>query len=110
MVNNPGTYNFCCIAWKALITDEKGNPVLAANTMPDEAWNAHSLREVRKAMLNGEKLDACKKCWTQEDIGKDSYRQRHNREWIGRLGLKEIERRVQYTKDNDYYIDTPPDY
>ena len=56
MVNNPGTYNFCCIAWKALITDEKGDPVLAANTMPDKAWNAHSLRKVRKAMLNGEKI------------------------------------------------------
>ena len=110
MVNNPGTYNFCCIAWKALITDEKGNPVLAANTMPDEAWNAPSLRKVRKAMVNGEKLDACSKCWTQEDVGKDSYRQRHNREWIGRLGLKEIEKRVQYTKDNDYYLNTPPDY
>jgi sulfatase maturation enzyme AslB (radical SAM superfamily) len=110
MVNNPGTYGFCCIAWRAHLLDKKGNAVYAGNTTPAEAWNADSLRDVRKAMIKGEKLDACSKCWFQEETGKNSYRQRHNQEWVQRLGLKEIERRVEETKDNDGHLSTPPDY
>ena len=110
MVNNPGTYGFCCIAWRAHLVDKDGKVVHASNTTPIEAWNAHSLREVRKAMAKGEKLDACSKCWFQEETGKNSYRHRHNSEWEQRLGLKEIKRRVQETEDNDGYLSTPPDY
>jgi len=78
--------------------------------MPEEAWNAKSVRDVRKAMLNGERLDICKNCWHQESIGKESYRDRHNREWEQRLGKEEIERRVEYSLKNDYAVDVNPDY
>ena len=70
MVNNPGNYNFCCITDNNFITGEDGKPLLAGNgDMPEEAWNAKSIRDVRKAMLNGERLDICKNCWHQESIG-----------------------------------------
>ena len=110
MVNNPGTYGFCCIAWRAHLLDDEGKAVYAGNTTPTEAWNAKSLRDVRKAMVKGEKLDVCNKCWFQEDTGKDSYRHRHNNEWSQRLGEDEILRRVKETEENDGHISTPPDY
>ena len=86
---------------------EAKNP---SKTLPKEAWNAKSLREIRKAMVRGDKLEVCNKCWFQEDTGKDSYRHRHNNEWTRRLGEQEILRRVKETEENDGYLSTPPDY
>ena len=111
LVNNPGNYDFCCITNKNMIRGEDGKPLLAGNgDMPEEAWNAKSIRDVRKAMLKGEKLDICKNCWHQESIGKESYRTRHNQEWEQRVGTEELERRIQYSLKNDYTVDTVPDY
>ena len=110
MVNNSGTYGFCCIAWRGFLKDENDQPVHASKTLPKEAWNAKSLREIRKAMVRGDKLEVCNKCWFQEDTGKDSYRHRHNNEWTRRLGEQEILRRVKETEENDGYLSTPPDY
>ena len=111
LVNNPGNYDFCCITHKSAITGEDGQRLLVGEgDMPEEAWNATSIRNVRKAMLNGEKLDICKSCWHQESVGKHSYRLRHNQEWEQRLGKEELERRIQYSLDNDYTVDTTPDY
>ena len=105
MVNTTGYYNFCCIAADNILRDEQNYIVAASNTTPDQAWNCKSIRNARKAMVDGEKLSVCKTCWLQEDIGKESYRQKHNKEWIiDRLGEKEVNRRVQETIDNDYYF------
>ena len=110
MVNNTGTYGFCCIAWRGFLKDEKDQPVHASKTLPKEAWNSKSLREIRKAMVRGEKLEVCNKCWFQEETGKNSYRQRHNNEWTQRLGEEEIHRRVKETEENDGHLSTAPDY
>ena len=111
MVNTTGYYNFCCIAADNILRDEQNNIVAASNTAPNQAWNCKSIRNARKAMIDGEKLSICKTCWLQEDIGKESYRQKHNKEWIiDRLGEKEVDRRVQETIDNDYFLSTTPDY
>ena len=111
LVNNPGNYDFCCIKHRNTIKGEDGQTLLVDNgDTPEEAWNATSIRNARKAMLNGEKLDICKNCWHQESVGKESYRTRHNNEWEQRLGKEELERRIQYSLDNDYTVDTTPDY
>ena len=109
-VYNTGTYDFCCIAKTSHLTGEDGEILQVEKHTPKEAWNAKSLRQIRKDMLDGKKLDICKNCWYQESIGKESYRKRHNNEWTHRLGKEEIQRRVRYSVDNDYYVDTPPDY
>ena len=111
MVNTTSTYNFCCVTDKCDLKDDNGNILTANKNTPHEAWNSKTIRDVRKAMLNGEKLSICKRCWLQESIGKESYREKHNREWIfGRLGEKEVDRRVQETIDNDYFLNSSPTY
>jgi len=110
MVNTTSYYNFCCIAADNILRDEQNNIIAVSNTTPDQAWNCKSIRNARKAMVDGEKLSICKTCWLQEDIGKESYRQKHNKEWTQRLGEEEINRRVQETIDNDYFLSTTPDY
>ena len=77
MVSSQGTYSFCCVATTGAlssITDDNNKLMHASKNTPDEAWNAKSMRTVRKAMLDGEKLDACGVCWKQEEMGKESYR------------------------------------
>ena len=110
MVNTTSTYNFCCITHQNNLKDDTGNILTANKNTPHEAWNSKTIRDARKAMVDGEKLSICKTCWLQEDIGKESYRQKHNNEWKQRLGEREINRRVQETIDNDYFLSTTPDY
>ena len=110
MVNTSSTYNFCCITQQNVLKDDTGNTLTAKKNTPHEAWNSKTIRDVRKAMVNGEQLPICKTCWLQESIGKESYRQKHNNEWTQRLGEGEINRRVQETIDNDYFLSTTPDY
>ena len=110
MVNTSSTYNFCCITQQNVLKDDTGNTLTAKKNTPHEAWNSKTIRDVRKAMVNGEQLPICRTCWLQESIGKESYRQKHNNEWTQRLGEGEINRRVQETIDNDYFLSTTPDY
>ena len=110
MVNTTGYYNFCCIAADNILRDEKGTNHTTTNTTPLQVWNSHTIREARKAMVKGEKLPVCSTCWMSEDIGKESYRQRHNSEWIKRLGEEEIRTRVKETEENDGYLTHDPDY
>ena len=56
-VYNTGTYDFCCIAKESFLTGEKGEILQVEKHTPKEAWNAKSLRQVRKDMLDGKKLD-----------------------------------------------------
>jgi len=43
-----------------------------------EYWNADAMKEARLKMLSGEKLDWCKRCYTEEESGKYSARNRSN--------------------------------
>ena len=67
MVNSTGSYNFCCVAWEGVIKDKDGKILHASKDLPDEVWNANSIRKVRKAMLDGEKLDIDVLRWANEN-------------------------------------------
>lgn len=43
---------------------------------------------LRDKMLNGEKIDACSKCYIDEKIGKKSYRQRFNNRYLSQNNIK----------------------
>lgn len=40
-----------------------------------EIWNSDELESARRRSLNGEKLDMCRRCWTEEQYGHKSERQ-----------------------------------
>lgn len=48
-----------------------------------DARNAEGLREVRRAMLQGERHPVCKRCWDEEDAGMKSRRMAENAVWSG---------------------------
>jgi organic radical activating enzyme len=47
-----------------------------------EVWESDYYTDIRKAMLNGEVVDACKKCYLQEAAGVLSQRQKINKKYI----------------------------
>jgi len=56
----------------------------------EESWNSDFHKEVRRALINGEKHKNCKTCWYHEERGVESRRQRSNRAW-----LSQYENRIQ---------------
>lgn len=75
-----GTIGVCC-QMDDLIRDTDGKKLnLAHNTLSD-GWHSEWLDQLRQDFLNGEKPKSCYSCWTAEDAGIDSKRQRALRDF-----------------------------
>ena len=97
----------CCVAKEAA-----GN--LNRDTI-EEIWNGEHYRKARLAMLAGEKVSACIKCYTEEEAGINSHRVVENHIWeFGSeskvqpmLGTEFIDRLVGQTDPNGYLDSSP---
>lgn len=102
-------YNFCCVSDHGEIKADDGTYFHIGKADFQTVWNSNYLKNIRQKMINGEEVKACNRCYFQEKIGKDSYRQRQNAEWEQKL-KGELDRRIQYAVDNDMNVDKPPVY
>jgi hypothetical protein len=63
----PGTVGHCCVAKEGgPVLDERGNRFKIPQTSLSQAWNSEHLREIRRKMVNGEKVAGCELCYYQE--------------------------------------------
>ncbi len=99
----------CCLAETA-VEDESGKPYMLGETSLGNYWNSYGLREVRRKMLNGEKIKACSYCYYQESIGRASYREAFNRDWFNSKYVRDILERVEKSKTNGYRVEKQPLY
>lgn len=70
---------------------EGGTANRVIDTPINELWNEQHFLSVREAFDKGEKHPACKRCWVEEDAGRDSKRIRDNRNytsWSKDKGIK----------------------
>lgn len=78
---------FCSLPFTHLNIKQKGK-LSACWRYPDkigdystdtltDTWNGEKLRELRRALLNGERPSGCRSCWDMEDAGIKSTRQQH---------------------------------
>src|ERR1700674_3013382 len=67
-----GRAQMCCMA-NGLIT-EHGAPMSLGTHSMDEIWNSAYMRNVRRAMLKGERISACQVCYNSEAVSGQSYR------------------------------------
>jgi MoaA/NifB/PqqE/SkfB family radical SAM enzyme len=110
VVQPSGMMSFCCVAQQGgMISKESGAPYRAGKDRMEDAKNSPFMRNLRRDMLEGKKIDACRTCYFQESIGKKSYRQMHNEEW-GREARGEILARIEASKKNDYAVSSAPIY
>ena len=68
-----GGYKPCCNIFEE-ITDEDNNPLTVHNATIDECQNAFSMNKLREEFLQGKKPVACNRCWSEEDVGRNSKR------------------------------------
>lgn len=55
-------------------------------------WQSDQFETLRQAHVNGERHSLCKRCWTEEDVGKESARIRFLKDFSSKL--KDIERKI----------------
>lgn len=77
-INTVGTYGLCCKE------NSDYNPHKVPINQPlDAYWNSDYMRKTRLAFVNGDALPQCQVCWTDEDSGKISMRNRRNQRYLG---------------------------
>lgn len=110
VVQPTGKVSFCCVAKNGgLLKKPDGQYYSAAEDRLAAAWNSEHMRKIRQGMLAGEKVSGCELCYFQESIGKNSYRQMHNDEWL-KKDRPDIEERVQSSIDNQFRVEKPALY
>ena len=99
---NPKT--FCILPWSQIRFTPRGNmtPCCKINLQwkggkninnidsLDQYWNSNELKKLRVDHLQGNQPTVCKVCWTDEQAGKSSLRQEHNKQFAKYLDLQQI--------------------
>ena len=107
MIGPVSSVQLCCIAEPVA---EKGPVETLGKGSLEDLWNSQNLRTARKKMLAGHKLKACKNCYYQESIGRSSYRQQFNKQWLSSSHGENILKRVEASRSNGYKVEEPPLY
>ncbi|MHC4267823.1 MAG: twitch domain-containing radical SAM protein [Planctomycetota bacterium] len=108
-IDNNGEVKLCCIA-RNTQADESGKPLQNFQLQSlREIWNSAEMRDVRRKMLAGEKVDACYQCDNAAFKGQTTNREIHNHRWL----ITDPERntwkkRVQDSINNDFHTPELP--
>ena len=91
MMNESSSPTFCVLPWLHLATRTYGaiTPCCVGEPLNDnlnqttfsKAWNASSIRALRKRMMKGKSSPLCHKCYEEESAGVASHRIRANNYW-----------------------------
>ena len=77
-----GDYSLCCKEDQTLTTK-----FTATITTLHDHWNGQYLDNVRQRFISGDAMPECQQCWSDEDSGKLSYRQRRNLRYFNQQEL-----------------------
>ena len=108
MVNTDTTVRYCCMvkgSLNKLKKDDNKTFYTCKDNFVQDAWNSKDMRDIRKSMIAGEKIEGCSVCYMQEENGRTSNRQHSIQEWRHRLGESVLESKVQQAIDNDGKLD-----
>ena len=75
-----GSMSVCCQI-DDVIKNDDGSPMNLQDNIASDGWKSNWLKNLRKQFINGKKPEACYSCWTAEDAGIDSKRQRALRDF-----------------------------
>ena len=107
-----GTARVCCLMTNSkdknqgVIRDEQGLPYNLGRDDFDSIKNGSKAKEIRLAMLRGERHPDCTTCWTKEDMGAASKRTVSNKMYKGEF---ELSHAIDHT-DNEGNTDWQPSY
>jgi sulfatase maturation enzyme AslB (radical SAM superfamily) len=81
-VNEKNNVQLCCLANGQTIGKYDSNFDFATNK---------ELQQVRHAMLAGERVEHCNRCYAYEDAGADSSRQHETQHWFNKLNVNSLD-------------------
>jgi len=113
MINTDTTVRYCCMvkgSFNKLKKPDGKNFYTCKDNFISESWNSTDMREIRKSMIKGDKIEGCEVCYLQEESGRTSNREHSINEWKWRLGEPELKKRVQQAIDNDGIVYDDPVY
>lgn len=102
-----GRCRICCLSTKQ-IKDDSGRPYNLGYDDIKEIYNSESLKSARQKMLNGERIEECKRCWNEEDNG--GYSQRQTLSEIAINEYPEIVDMISKGLANNYEVEHDPVY
>jgi hypothetical protein len=106
-----GEVRVCCI-YQGDFVMQDGVPVSTDRQSLMEIWNADTMREVRRGMVEGRPVAGCEPCYNAEARGGQSIRQFDNRNWErGWLGEPKatIDEMMAFAADNDFRVPKLPE-
>lgn len=86
-----GSTQLCCVAEK--VSEHNLN-----NETISKYWNSSYIATVRKNMLAGKTVDACRRCYEEEKNGYRSHRLIENKAWHDKIGFEDINSIVEDSK------------
>lgn len=113
MVNTDTTIRYCCMVKGSLNKIKKPDGVnvyTAKDNFTTEAWNSVDMRNLRKSMLKGERIEGCSVCYLQEESNRTSNRQNSLIEWSNNLGKNVLFNKFAQAEKNDGIIFDDPIY
>ncbi len=64
-IDQHGKLRPCCLFGEVL-HDDAGQPFALRDATPEAVWGSAHLQQIRQAMRQGDRLDACSRCWSVE--------------------------------------------
>lgn len=101
-----GDAKICCLANKRLKKD-----VLNFNLGKDniiEIYNSSQIKQNRKDMIQGRRINDCRHCWNEEDTGGYSQRQGVTKQWLEEY--PELVATIEKAVKNNYTVEHAPMY
>jgi hypothetical protein len=102
-IGTEGTARICCMTGGRVSDDSM--PVSLYTKSFEEIWNSDYMREVRRKMLNGERLSECETCYKQEAATSTSYRK-----YVNSLALSDKPLEPALIRSANYYVEERPSY
>jgi MoaA/NifB/PqqE/SkfB family radical SAM enzyme len=101
----------CCLFHGGPVTQD-GVAVSTNRQSLMEIWNADTLRDLRRAMVEGERITGCDMCYAAEERGGESIRQFDNRTWESNWANEPratIDEMIATAIDNDFRLPKLPE-
>lgn len=103
-----GTTQICCLSPHD-VSDENGRRLRLGQDSYEDVWNSPHFRDARARMLRGERVEACRQCYSEEALGSHSMRIGMSESWLLSHG-DEIMSRIENARQADHRLDAPPIY
>lgn len=91
MCKTNGAFKTCCAGSKTAL-DFNNNEINRSNYTLEQAFNTEFFKKIRNNLKNGVKDSNCQRCWEEENIGIESYRQKQ----IKKFGTQSFDKNIKY--------------